>query len=448
MDFATRKKYFNRCAPFTPLEPDDDRRVDVDRYGADVGTPVRGRDWVEMLAGKFLLSDTPVCKLFTGLPGSGKTTELYRLSRLLADPNIGGNLLPVYIDASAVMDMANPIDVADIIAVIVFHAETTVAVAEGKDPEKALEDGYAKTLWNWLTRTDLAIGDKAEFNIPSAGKLVVEMKTRPTFRQQVRKAVAAHFSRFIEDARAALVQLEERARNRGKAGMIVILDSLEKLQGVTENWEKVMESAEQVFRAGAPYLRLPVHVLYTIPASLSTRIKDIDFMPVVKVRQRRGGERFEPGLQAMRDMVVKRVPEEALAALFGEGWRERLEDIILFSGGYLREVLEMTQRSLMETVFPLSEKTFQHILSEKVNEYRDIVLGEAYGWLAEISRTKDMVIKTDDQRRLADRMLLNHAVLRYLNDELWFDVHPAVREIPGVKQALGRHREDCPIHVE
>jgi hypothetical protein len=31
-------------------------------------------------------------------------------------------------------------------------------------------------------------------------------------------------------------------------------------------------------------------------------------------------------------------------------------------------------------------------------------------------------------------------VLRYLNDQDWFDVHPAVREIPGVAAAIQQLR--------
>jgi hypothetical protein len=40
-------------------------------------------------------------------------------------------------------------------------------------------------------------------------------------------------------------------------------------------------------------------------------------------------------------------------------------------------------------------------------------------------------------------MLSNNAVLRYLNDRDWFDLHPAVREIPGVAEAIRRRKADA-----
>jgi hypothetical protein len=35
-------------------------------------------------------------------------------------------------------------------------------------------------------------------------------------------------------------------------------------------------------------------------------------------------------------------------------------------------------------------------------------------------------------------MLANNAILRYLNDKDWFDLHPAVRIIPGVEAEVLR----------
>jgi hypothetical protein len=33
-------------------------------------------------------------------------------------------------------------------------------------------------------------------------------------------------------------------------------------------------------------------------------------------------------------------------------------------------------------------------------------------------------------------MLASNAVLRYLNDSAWYDLHPAVRALPGVQAAV------------
>lgn len=98
------KKYYNLCDPYEPLEPDDVRNVDVDVRGEQTGHMVRGIDWVDNLVMEYEFSDKPVFKLFTGHPGSGKTTELKRFAKRLSDPN-RANLFPVYIDAMEILDL-------------------------------------------------------------------------------------------------------------------------------------------------------------------------------------------------------------------------------------------------------------------------------------------------------------------------------------------------------
>ena len=84
------------------------------------------------------------------MPGSGKSTELRRLAVRLSKQD-GAHLLPVLVDAERVIDLANPIDVPEIIAGILECTEAVVLEKEGKDPAKAMEEGYLTRLWSWLT---------------------------------------------------------------------------------------------------------------------------------------------------------------------------------------------------------------------------------------------------------------------------------------------------------
>ena len=51
-----------------------------------------------------------------------------------------------------------------------------------------------------------------------------------------------------------------------------------------------------------------------------------------------------------------------------------------------------------------------------------------------------LTVDDADQRKTADSMLSNNVVMRYLNDRDWFDLHPSVRDIPGVAAAIARLR--------
>lgn len=431
MDFSTQKYYFNRCDPFEALAPDDDRNLDIDTFSR---AQARGASWVEKLAGRIERSDKPVFELFTGLPGSGKSTELWRLAERLERQD-RAHLLTVRVDADQLIDQANPVDVTEILSALLLRVEQVILEKEGKDPERALEEGFFARFWGWLRTTDLELG-KAEYAIPSGPKLVFELKTRPRLRQRVREAVTAHLSRFLADVHQELRSLEGRAVGCGYSGLVVLFDSLEKLRGTSVNWRQVLDSAEQLFASGAPYLRLPVHALYTIPASLVTRrVESVQFIPMIKLQDREGAE-FAPGYEAARELVRKRVPDAVLSELLGPRCEERIRQLIGWSGGYPREIVRLLQNAFALPEAPLPEPAFQGLWNELRDSYRRAVPSEAFPWLARVAMERYLTIEDDRHREAADLMLANNALLRYLNERDWFDLHPAVREIPGVIEAL------------
>lgn len=261
MDLKTKKKYYNLCDPYESLKPDDKRNVDIDALGEESGTSVRGINWVDMLLSKVMLSDKPIYKLFTGHGGSGKTTEFKKLAGRLYDSE-ECNLFPVLIDADEIIDLENSITVPDIIASIIYSTEKAIIQEEGGNTEKTLDEGYLKRLWNWMKNTDIEL-NKAELTIPSAGKLVYEMKTRRTLRLRVHSIIASNFSGFIKEARDELISLNaDVVRKFGRDGIVIIFDSLEKLEGTSKNWYDVLESAEIVFKVNAAYMRLPVCMFF------------------------------------------------------------------------------------------------------------------------------------------------------------------------------------------
>ncbi|WP_300441499.1 ABC transporter ATP-binding protein [Zoogloea sp.] len=430
MDFATQRTYYNRCHFQESLAPDDARNLDIDGIGPQ---KVRGSNWVETLARKIEFSDPPVFLLFTGLPGSGKSTELRRLIARLSKPP-RGDFLPVLIDGETSLDLTNPVDIPDVIAAILFAVEEAVLKAEGRDPEQAMMEGYFTRLWNWLTQTDLELG-KGEFTVPGGPKLVAEMRTRPSLRGKVRSIIASHLSLFLKQAREELELLEARARQCGHSRLVVIFDSLEKLRGTSENWEQVLASAERIFAGGAPHLHLPVHVLYTIPTALvSRRFEHVSFLPMIKLANR-DGTPFPPGFDAARELVRRRVPDNAIAEILGPDSEARIAELIHWSGGYPREIVRLLQLALAHDDLPLSQPDFERIFNELKDAYRKIVPADAFDWLAQVATEQYYTVLNNDHRQIADQMLLNNAVLRYVNGNDWFDLHPAVAEIPGVKKA-------------
>lgn len=435
MDFKQRKRLFNNCDPRKSLEPDDKRNVDFD--DAAEGERPRGDVWVERLIQKIALADDPLCLLLTGPRGSGKSTELKRLAQRLKDYFTGGEkLFPVLVDADDFIEPSVEIDVPEVLFGVVYHAERQVLALAGKDPDKAGHEGVFTRLWNWLRNTDV---EWAKQTARILGHSVpMELKTRASFRQQVRQRAGAHLAAFREQVETAIRELVARVEklDAGYESMVIIVDSLEKLRGTSGNWHTVMQSAEQLFHGGAVYLRLPVHVIYTVPPALVARnVAGIEYMPMVKIHKRTG-ERFEAGVKAMRELVRRRITDQELQELLGAEFEVRIEGAIVHTGGYPRDLLRVLRDTVTETAHPISDLAWERILSRLHDEYRQIVSRDDFAWLAQVAMDKDVTPANESQRQSADRMLSNNIVLRYLNSHYWYDLHPAVKDIAEVKEAI------------
>jgi hypothetical protein len=392
MDFETQRKYYNLCHPREFLEADDRRYVPVDELG-DEEHRVRGEDWSGKLALRVYLAADPICDLLTGLPGSGKSTELRRVAQRLKEE---GNYLPVVIDAEEIIDLANPIDVPDLIIAILYETERVILKAEGKDPEKAGSESLLSRIKGFINALKPEGKVSLGFEIPSGPKLAAEMKFQPSLREQVRQGATQHIKKFLEEARRDLQGFNARAEKLGHKGLVVIFDSLEKLRGLTTNYDEVLQSAERVFQGGAPYLQLPVHVLYTVPAELISRRRfdAIEIMPMIKLRTR-GGEQFQEGFDAARKIALRRIPAHALEEMLGPENELRLHRLIEWSGGYPREMVRMLQAITASPRFPLSEHAFRRVINEIGDQYADSIATSAFEWLARVAVDK----KLDPRRR-------------------------------------------------
>ena len=435
MDLKALKKAYNNCSPDEVLPPDDPRNVDLDRNDATgPGQLVRGAQWARRLGRQIELSgDTPVLKYFTGLRGSGKSTELLRLAERLRSKK-GANIFTIYVDALDTMDLSSEIDIPDIMTILLYESERQILIEEKQDPANALKNGYITQIWKSVRATDI------ELNALNFDVVAVGMKNRSDLRARVRNAVAAQLSSFLRDVRGGFVKLNARACALGYSGLIVVFDSLEKLQGISTTWRDVLKSAERVFATGAPHLRLPVHVLYTVPPALAFQAKvDVQYLPMIKLRSR-DRRSFKQGLDAARSIIEKRVSSAILKERLGSTSAEpRIRRLIEWSGGYLRDILRLLQSLLEIEDIPVSNERFEDILNRAGDNYRRFVLTSGrIDLLAQVAVDQDLILESDADREAADRLLSNSVVMRYTNKEDWYELHPAVRNLKPVKDAIKR----------
>ncbi|MCB9740324.1 MAG: hypothetical protein H6747_13770 [Deltaproteobacteria bacterium] len=426
MQFADRQRYYNRCKPLEALAPNDDRNVEIDAICIDGERP-RGAVWVDRIANHFLLADGPLCRFVTGLPGSGKSTDLLRLAEHLRQDHTC-KLLPIIAKAEDLLDLDAPIDVPDLMLAVVQATEAEVSRVCGPAPSAT---GAMERLWKWLSSTDVEL-QKLEASVGVA-KVVAELRRRDDLRARLRNNVSLRVRAFIAEVRERLTELEARARDSGFAGLLVIVDSLEKLRGISTNWLQVLDSAERTFVAQAEDLVLPVHVVYTVPLALIWRMRqDVDVMPMIKLYGRdapRDGAMHGAGLEAALQIVRRRIPEDGLRQLFGDEWLMSVTRLIRLSGGYPRDLVHLLQMAVHAVQdAPLDERDVDRVCNEFSDQLQRMVLADDLPIVARVAAER-AVRPQEGQLHTLDRLVRAQVILAYHNDRPWFDVHPAAREL-------------------
>ncbi len=439
MEKSLRKKYYNLCDPYKTQPLDSGYVLDIDNYKVDAKrVNARGsKVWAEVIADKISWSDEPQVVYFTGYTGSGKTTELKRVINILERED-DANLLGVYINCVNFFDMNAKIELVDVLSVIVYNVTLAVAKYKGKNEENAFDDSdfFAK-MWSWLRDTDVEL-KSVELDTVSPAKLIFEMKNRPDFRKRVKASIFSDITKFKNDVLVELDRLNNSVKNyqkgkKQKSGIVVVVDSLEKNRGVGEEIDFVADTIEKLFK-DRDSLTLPFSAVYTIPGYLSTRhINDIYFLPVVRVIDQKN-KPYKDGITLMKSLVYDRIPKADILELITD---ELLEKIILFSGGYPRDLLKMLQKLLILKEFPVKEEDINFIFKDLENEYKEAVPAEFKEKLIEINNTHSLDLSIDEQRTIAYELFSIHAILRYQNGDLWWGLHPALQKLLGIENSDG-----------
>ncbi|TKD03833.1 P-loop NTPase fold protein [Polyangium fumosum] len=430
--------FVKQCDPNQPLDPGDSRYVDL-----DAGAPVRGAsgarciDHIERTI-VFNEPTSPVCLLFTGFPGSGKTTELRRLQKRLEE-NKQTPFHVLMVDFQDYRTDPTPLSILETLRVLAYELDRAATRAEGRDPDQ--EPGYLKRFYDFLKTTQIDLKGLGFAQLGAT--LMFEAKGNHSFRKQLEDALATRFQVFVQDAREAMAEAVVRLRRATHAQQIVVLvDGLEKVTPLREEDRETLEaSAETVFVEHAARLRLPCHVVYTFPLWLRFRHTQLDsfyhrpaqILPMIKVADPDGGT-YAPGYAKLTELVGRRLE---LKVVFGEDRKETLDKLIAASGGYTRDLLRMVREVLWSApAFPVDPETIRQIIDRTAEGYVMAIRDNHADLLSEIARTHELPHGDDGRVAVFGRLLQLYLVLAYRNGKPWYDLHPLVRDAPIVKARL------------
>lgn len=428
--------FFKACNPSKTLNltQEQDRKYYIDF------AQVRGGKIIEALARTIahLSPNEPTCQLFTGHIGCGKSTELFRLQFLLQHANFH----VVYFESSRDLDMAD-ISITDILLAVAR------SVSENMEAQGIrLRPTYFKNLFveiREFLQHSIDFDVEAELSVGIA-KLTAKTRESPKLREQLRQSLEPRTESML---RAINEEILGRAiaelKQRGKAGLVVIIDNLDRVSSRMATKDRSL--CEYIFIDRGPQLqRLNCHVVYTVPLALifSNEYQALKnrlgggvapkVLPMVPVQQR---DRTinRPGLALLQQLVLARAfpgvkPTERLKlipSLFDSP--DTLHRLCLISGGHVRTLLGLLYNCLQYDDPPFSRQGVEAV----IKGYRDDLLlaVQEQEWQLLHQVVKEQMVRGEQEYQTLLRSMF---VYEYQDDQgRWFGINPVLVETDRFK---------------
>jgi AAA ATPase domain len=421
-------RFFQACNPSKTLviSKPEDRQYYIDF------SKVRGAKIIEELGRTItrLSPEEPTCQLFTGHIGCGKSTELLRLKAELETQGFH----VVYFESSQSLDMAD-VDVTDILLAIAREVSYSLEAIKIN-----IKPGYFQNLFKELTNLLATPIEFSEVEL-SAGiaKITAKTKDSPTLRGQLRQYLEPRTNGILEAINQELLKPAlDKLKEKGKAGLVVIVDNLDRVDNSVK--PSGYYQPEYLFvERGEQLNQLNCHVIYTIPlvlvfsnalGRLTNRFGiDPKVLPMVPVQLRDAGE-FQQGMTLLQQMIMVR-------AFPGVGWEQSqnlinlvfdspdsLERICRVSGGHLRNLLMLLFRCLQREDPPISRYCVESVIKQRRNELTLAITPDEWQLLREVAQDKSF-----RGHERYDILLRSMFVFEYRDEDgSWFDINPILME--------------------
>lgn len=414
-----------------PLEDKTEQYVELfnDPYD-DQAKTLRGPDVVRDIAEMIRYRhDEPTCQLFSGFVGTGKTTELHILKRHLERDNF----TVLYVDFADYHDLNHALDI------VTFSV--LVAGAFGEATQKLLNTqddklNYWQRFKKFLVETNVEV---SEINLKSP---LFEVKS--TLRngsaegwQKVRQQLSGSAGSIKQQARNFINDCQSQIRKAtpNSAGIVFILDSMERLRGNLYDFEEVMQSVVQTFSDHGDFFKLPnCHSVFTVPPYVGffgeTLGDQFDErgqkpLPAIKIWDKDTQTKHQEGIDAIIRVLRKRIPD--LDRIFGATHQALLEDLAFSSAGHLKTALSF----LKKVIFDLGRndtsrlpKIIERVKQDFSQDANNSVRPEDVSALYHLCQTYSLDKLDEHEIYRVSRFIDSRYVLCYQNGEGWFQVHP------------------------
>jgi energy-coupling factor transporter ATP-binding protein EcfA2 len=383
--------------------------------------------------------------IFTGHTGCGKSTLLAELGFRLT--GTGRYFIVRY-------SISDTIERSAVDHVNILFSMALQLIEESEKRSIRLHSGTKRELYQWLgkyTQTesqdvvkeiDLNAETNVRGGIPLLLEFIAKVKSKLKISSVIRQEISVEFARRTSDLVAQIDRLQSYIENATGQKILVIIDDLDKLG---------LSTTETIFSKNIQSLIDPnLAIIYTLPiatlrevsikTSINSYINQIHTMRVTKFFSKADVRK------------PYRVPDQSCIDVFTEILERRLppnssdpdteRQMILFSGGVLRELIRIVDRCCDKVKLELrgqikrqqwnepDVKIDRRILNDVITELRlerAEVLGKVDFEMLLTIYNNFQPQDTENQRFLD---LLNGLyILEYRNAKLWYDLNPIVRDL-------------------
>ncbi|MEM1115640.1 MAG: P-loop NTPase fold protein [Bacteroidota bacterium] len=428
---TTVTEAFNAVNPNRPLSSDDPRYADFTEWRSPM--PIADRLANLIVWPSKATPPEHVKVLFTGHKGSGKSTELRRLAAKLE----AEGFFVVYFDAATEIDMGG-VSYADVLLALMYQLvsaihDSPVEASIKVEAVDSLRQRLAKITVDRTQTTESEIeaesGVEVTPGIPGLFKilsrLTVRLRGGESEKRSLRQEIDGDIGLFLEELNDLIRDLQIRLREHQSLGLVVIVDSLDRVILKTIDDEGRRTTHRELFIEHAEHLMAPAcSMVYTIPVSLlnNQNVANVwgttpELLPMVKVHDQEGNDSSD-ALDAMVDAVSLRID---IDSVFENS--EDVRSLCRMSGGHLRDLMRLIRQACSYTADgeKISTEAVRNAIQEIVNGYQRSILDSELPRLVEIHRTHHLPNHED-----CEDLPLKLLVLEYRNGQPWHDVHPAV----------------------
>lgn len=415
---------YRNLALFPLLEPDEIEQFRV-QYG---------RRTLLKLKSEITASEPNGKLIFTGHRGCGKSTLLNELAGIMRQQQH-------FVVFFSIADM---VEMSDVNHVNILYAIALKLLSSATKLQVPIPETTKTKLLNWFTETKTQtytdqLKQELSVGVDIYQWLTAKLQKEDTFREEIKLTYEKRVSELSDtiDRIAAAIQAATRKE------VLVIIDDLDKLD---------LSVVEAIYRDNINALFSPnIRIVFTIPiavvreprllATLESFCR-INLLSVPKFFTQEqahhpDGKAVQANVEILAHILDKRIDAELITP-------EVKQQLVLLSGGVLRELIRLGQECCRECMLELElepEKTDRVIDAEILatavknlrNQFARSLGSQLYDLLVEIYGSFTPPDARDPQFL---ELLHGLYVLEYENDDLWYDLHPLVVDLLQRKQLL------------